>query len=276
MVNKKHKISKFFLYLILTIGALAMGFPFIWMILTSLKPSNEVLMMPQKFLPSSFQWINYILALKEVPYLTYLRNSIIVAIFVTAGDLITSALAAFSFSHKEFKGKKFFIFILLVTTMVPGEILIIPNYITLSHWGWIDSYKAMIIPWITSIFSILFLYQQFLSVPKSYYKVAKINGCSDFRYLFTILIPSSISSIVAVCVLKFINSWNSYMWPLIVTNSKDLRTLPLGVSAFSTEAFTKYNILMAFSVLSMIPILILYLIFADYIVKHIGQSGIKG
>ena len=273
---KKFKVSTFFVYLFLIIGAIIMGFPFIWMILTSLKPSNEVLIMPQKFLPSSFQWVNYKLALKDVPYLTYLRNSVIVAVFVTYGDLMTSAFAAFSFSHKEFKGKKILIFLLLVTTMVPSEILIIPNYITLSHWGWIDSFKAMIIPWITSIFSILFLYQQFLSVPTSYYKVAKVNGCSDLRYLFTILIPSSISSIVAVCVLKFINSWNSYMWPLIVTNSKNLRTLPLGVSAFSSEAFTRYNILMAFSVLSMIPILILYIIFSDYIVTHIGKSGIKG
>lgn len=276
MKRNRLKLTSIISYIILLAGLVWVSMPFIWMILTALKPANEVLKMPPKWIPSSFQWENFKIAVKSVPFTRYLTNSIIVSVLVTLGDLITSTLAAYILANSDFRTKKVLIIILLASMMIPSEILIIPNYITLSKLGWIDSYKALILPWCTSAFSIFLIYQHFIGIPDSYYKTAKINGCGDLRYLITILVPCSSSILFSVSILKFINCWNSYVWPLIVTNSREMRTLSVGAAAFSTEAGTKYNILMAFSVLIIIPIVILYIFTQKYIVKSVTKSGLKG
>ncbi len=274
---KKHiAIIKIISYTILLIGSISILVPFAWMVLTSVKPSNEVLQMPPKWIPSKFLWRNYAEAYKAVTFGQYFFNSVFVAICVTAGELITTILAAFAFSNIDFKFKHIIFIILISTMMVPSEILLVPNYVTLSEFGWINSYKALIIPWCASIFSIFLLRQQFLKIPDSYYKAAKMDGCSDFRYLFTIMVPMSIPTLMSISILKFINCWNSYMWPLIVTNTTEMRTLPVALAAFSTEAGTKYNMLMAFSAMIIIPILIMYFFTQKYIIKGISKSGLKG
>lgn len=263
-------------YTILIIGVIWVMVPFVWMILTALKPANEVLVMPPKWIPSKFQWSNFKEALESVPFKTYFFNSVFVAVCVTAGELITTILSAFAFSHINFKFKNTLFIALVATMMVPGEILMIPNYVTLSNFGWINTYKALIFPWCASIFSIFLLRQQFLSIPKSYYKSSKMDGCSDLRYLFTILVPMSMPTLISIAILKFINSWNSYMWPLITTNSQSMRTLPVALAAFSTEAGTRYHILMAFSVVVIAPIIIMYIFTQKYIIKGVSRSGLKG
>lgn len=274
---KKHiAIIKIISYTILLIGSISILVPFAWMVLTSVKPSNEVLQMPPKWIPSKFLWRNYAEAYKAVTFGQYFFNSVFVAICVTAGELITTILAAFAFSNIDFKFKHIIFIILISTMMVPSEILLVPNYVTLSEFGWINSYKALIIPWCASIFSIFLLRQQFLKIPDSYYKAAKMDGCSDFRYLFTIMVPMSIPTLMSISILKFIICWNSYMWPLIVTNTTEMRTLPVALAAFSTEAGTKYNMLMAFSAMIIIPILIMYFFTQKHIIKGIGKSGLKG
>ncbi|MEG1255359.1 carbohydrate ABC transporter permease [Clostridium sp.] len=274
--NKKVSVVHILSYFILIIGAIWVLLPFIWMLLTSVKPSNEVLSMPPKWIPSKIMWQNFKEALKTVPFQKYLFNSIFVAVCVTLGELFTTILAAYAFVYIPFRFKNILFIILVATMMVPSEILMIPNYVTLSNLGWINSYKALILPWCASIFSIFLLRQQFSTVPYSYYKSAKIDGCSDFRYLFTILVPVSMPTLVSIAILKFINSWNSYMWPLITTNTSEMRTLPVALAAFSTEAGTRYNILMAFSVLMIAPIIILYLFTQKYIIKGVSKSGLKG
>lgn len=280
MTNVKKRIGKKFLkgaaYVILIVGVLWVILPFIWMILTAFKPAKEVLSMPPKWIPSSWQWQNFSDALKSVPFRTYLFNSLFVAVCVTLGEIFTTILAAYAFVYIPFKFKNVLFIILVATMMVPSDILMIPNYVTLSNLGWINSYKALVLPWCASIFSIFLLRQQFSGVPSSYYKSAKMDGCSDLRYLFTILVPMSMPTIVSIGILKFISCWNSYMWPLIVTNSKDMRTLPVALAVFSTEAGTRYHILMAFSLMMVAPIIILYIFMQKYIIKGISKSGLKG
>lgn len=280
MTKVKKSIGKKFLkaaaYVILILGALWVILPFIWMILTAFKPAKEVLSMPPKWIPSSWQWQNFSDALKSVPFRTYLFNSLFVAVCVTLGEIFTTILAAYAFVYIPFKFKNVLFIILVATMMVPSDILMIPNYVTLSNLGWINSYKALVLPWCASIFSIFLLRQQFSGVPSSYYKSAKMDGCSDLRYLFTILVPMSMPTIVSIGILKFISCWNSYMWPLIVTNSKDMRTLPVALAVFSTEAGTRYHILMAFSLMMVAPIIILYIFMQKYIIKGISKSGLKG
>jgi multiple sugar transport system permease protein len=246
------------------------------MISTSLKPDNEVLLMPPKWIPSALQWKNYVDAFKAVPFFTYLKNSIVVTVAITSCELITTILAAFAFAQLEFKGKNLLFMLLVATMMVPGEILTIPNFVTLARLGWIDSYKAMVAPWATSVFSIFLLRQQFASIPQSYYKAARMDGCSDLRYLFTVMVPMSRPTIVSVALLKIINSWNSYLWPLISTNSREMRTLPVGLAYFSTEAGTDYNTLMAFSLMIITPTILVYLFTQKYIIQGVSKTGLKG
>lgn len=270
------RFAKFATYTILVLGAAFILLPFLWMISTSLKPDNEVLLMPPKWIPSALQWKNYVDAFKAVPFFTYLKNSIVVTVAITSCELITTILAAFAFAQLEFKGKNLLFMLLVATMMVPGEILTIPNFVTLARLGWIDSYKAMVAPWATSVFSIFLLRQQFASVPQSYYKAARMDGCSDLRYLFTVMVPMSRPTIVSVALLKIINSWNSYLWPLISTNSREMRTLPVGLAYFSTEAGTDYNTLMAFSLMIITPTILVYLFTQKYIIQGVSKTGLKG
>ena len=270
------KLARFATYTVLILGAAFILLPFVWMISTSLKPDNEVLLMPPKWIPSVLQWKNYADAFKAVPFFTYLKNSILVTVMITSCELITTVLAAFAFAQLEFIGKNLLFMLLIATMMVPGEILTIPNFVTLAKLGWIDSYKAMVAPWATSVFSIFLLRQQFASIPLSYYKAARMDGCSDLRYLFTVMVPMSRPTIVSIALLKIINSWNSYLWPLIATNSRDMRTLPVGLAYFSTEAGTDYNTLMAFSLMIIAPTVIVYLFTQKYIIQGVSKTGLKG
>ena len=270
------RFAKFATHTILVLGAAFILLPFLWMISTSLKPDNEVLLMPPKWIPSALQWKNYVDAFKAVPFFTYLKNSIVVTVAITSCELITTILAAFAFAQLEFKGKNLLFMLLVATMMVPGEILTIPNFVTLARLGWIDSYKAMVAPWATSVFSIFLLRQQFASIPQSYYKAARMDSCSDLRYLFTVMVPMSRPTIVSVALLKIINSWNSYLWPLISTNSREMRTLPVGLSYFSTEVGTDYNTLMAFSLMIITPTVLVYLFTQKYIIQGVSKTGLKG
>ena len=270
------RLAKFATYAVLLFGAAFILLPFVWMISTSLKPDKEVLMMPPKWIPTVLQWKNYVDAFKAVPFFTYLKNSVIVTVLITTCELITTILAAFAFARLEFKGKNLLFMLLVATMMVPGEILIIPNFVTLAQLGWIDTYKAMVAPWATSVFSIFLLRQQFASIPESYYKAARMDGCSDLRYLLTVMVPMSRPTVVSIALLKIINSWNSYFWPLIATNSREMRTLPVGLAYFTTEAGTDYNTLMAFSLMIISPTIIVYLFTQKYIIQGVSKTGLKG
>ena len=270
------RLAKFITYTILILGAAFILLPFVWMISTSVKPDNEVLKMPPQWIPTVIQWKNYVDAFKAVPFFTYLKNSILVTVMITSCELVTTILAAYAFAQLEFKGKNLLFMLLVATMMVPGEILTIPNFVTLARLGWIDSYKAMVAPWATSVFSIFLLRQQFASIPQSYYKAARMDGCSDLRYLFTVMVPMSRPTIVSVALLKIINSWNSYLWPLISTNSREMRTLPVGLAYFSTEAGTDYNTLMAFSLMIITPTILVYLFTQKYIIQGVSKTGLKG
>lgn len=263
-------------YILLLLGGILMVLPFYWMVATSLKSRGEAIAVPPTWLPSQWLWSNYDKALAAAPFLKYFINSLIVTVSSTAGELFTSILAAYAFSKLRFWGKDLLFLMLLATMMVPGELMTIPNFVTLASWEMINTYWALIIPWLASVFSVFTLKQSFESVPDALYYAAKTDGCSDWRFLWEILVPLSKSSIVAVMILKVIGSWNSFMWPLIVTNDKALRTLPVGLQAFTTEAGTQFELLMAASTLVVVPMVIVYLLLQKYIIQGISRSGIKG
>lgn len=277
-MNRKVKkiISHTILYILLTLGSIIMVLPFYWMITTSLKTSSEVVKMPPLWIPVSWKWVNFKLAWQAAPFARYFFNSIVVAVCCTVGELITGILAAFAFDKMKFYGKNVLFTIIMATMMVPGEILLMSNFVTLTNLGWINKYQALIVPWVASAFSIFMFKQYFSTVPKELYYAAKMDGSKDFKFLINILVPLSKPMIITIALIKAIGSWNAFMWPLVVTNSAEMRTLPIGLTSFVNDTGTEYQLLMAASTFIILPMIILFLFMQKYIIEGISHAGLKG
>lgn len=275
-IMTKNILKKSLIYIILVLGCIITLLPFLWMISTSLKPFNEIFLMPPKWIPSKIMWKNYGEVQSKIPLLKYFFNSVFITLGITLGTLITTILAAFAFSKVRFWGRDVIFSIFIGTMMIPGEVILIPNYITISKVGWMNSYKALIIPWTVSVFSIFLLRQFFFTIPEPLYRAAKIDGCSDFKFLWTIMVPLSKPALITIALLRIINSWNEFLWPLIVTNIPNMRTLPVGLMTFTSEAGADSHLLMAAATMIIIPILIVYFVLQKYIISGMTKSGIKG
>lgn len=277
MIQKnKKRIVNIFLYAILTIGALTMLLPFFWMISTSFKTAGQAIAMPPVWIPKDLQISNYEKALSMAPFGKYFLNSVLVTAISTTGELITTILAAFAFSRLEFYGKNVLFLLLISTMMVPGELLTIPNFVTLSNWQLINTYPSLFLPFLANVFSIYILKEAFEAIPDEIYYAAKVDGSSDWRYLWTVMVPMAKSSIVSIAILGIVGSWNSFMWPLIVTTEQSMRTLPVGLQAFTTEAGTQFELLMAASTIVVIPMIIVYLFLQKNIIEGLASGGSKG
>lgn len=278
MKNRRAKdiIGTIVKYIVLIFGAMFTLLPFVWMIASSLKTSTEIVRIPPNLFPEVPQFVNYATAWAAAPFGRYLINTVIITVFTTIGVLITTVLSAFAFSRLNFPGKKLVFSLFLATLMIPGEMLIITNFMTITKLRWIDTYQAMIVPWLSSVFYIYLLTQFFLQVPETLYLAAKVDKCSDFKYMMKIMVPMNKSPITTIAILNIIGSWNSFMWPLLVTNSDSMRVLSNGLIRFQTEAGTSYELIMAASCILVMPIIILYLFLRKYVIEGVTQSGIKG
>ncbi|MFO7882242.1 MAG: ABC transporter permease subunit [Kosmotogaceae bacterium] len=220
-------------------------------------------------------WQNYVSAWNAAPFGRYYANTVFVAITTTFLEIIFAAMAAFAFAKMDFFGKNFIFTLFLATMMVPGEVLLVPNFITLTVFGWIDTYYALIVPWVISVFAIFLIRQHFMTVPNELYDAAKIDGLSKWKFLWRIMVPLSKPAIITGALLKFVGSWNAFLWVLIVTKSPEYRTLPVGLQNFSSATGTEYNLLMAAATFSIIPVVILFLITQKYFIAGISRSGLK-
>lgn len=255
-----------------TIEIFTKNIPAIWLI--DEKPQGEVNFTFGEVLLNTFQ--NYSDAWNAAPFSRYYINTIIVAIVTTICEIIFAAMAAFAFAKLNFWGKNLIFTIFLGTMMIPGEVLLVPNYITISKFSWIDSYYALIVPWVVSVFAIFLIRQQFMTIPNDLWDAAKIDGSSSWRFLWTVMVPLSKSAILTGALLKFVGSWNAFLWVLIVTKSPEMRTLAVGLQNFRTDAGEIYNLLMAASTFTMIPIVVLFIFLQRYFVEGISRSGLKG
>jgi len=219
---------------------------------------------------------NYVNAWETGKYFgNYYFNTVLVAVLTTVLDIMFAAMAAFAFSKLKFFGRNFLFSLFLATMMVPGEVLLVPNYITLSKFGWIDTYYALIVPWTVSVFVIFLMRQHFMSIPNELYDAGKIDGISKWGFLWKVMVPLSKPVIITGSLLKFVGSWNAFLWVLIVTKSPEVRTLPVGLSNFNSDVGTLYNQLMAASTFSMLPIVILFLFVQKYFIQGISRTGLK-
>ena len=265
-------LSKLFIFIM----AIITLFPFVYMILASLMTFQEATSIPPTLIPKVPQWNNFIVAMQQAPFVRYFYNTIIVAGISTIGTLITSILAAFAIVKLEFKYKNILLMVMAALLMVPYEVTVFTNYQTIASLGLLNTYSALIIPSLASIFYIFYLKNYLTSIPLSYYKAAKVDGCGDLEFIRRILIPLAKPSLFTMGILSFIGGWNSFLWPILVTNSKEMRLLSNGLSAFATESGTNVQLQMAASTIAIIPILIIYLIFRKEIIKGVASSGIKG
>lgn len=252
-----------------------MLFPFFWMMTTALKTEAEAIRIPPVWIPASLQWENFAKAWTAAPFGWYFFNSFFMAITTTIGEVFTTVLAAYAFAKMKFFGKNALFAVLLATLMIPGQMLLIPNYVTINRLGWFDRYEALIIPWLASVFGIFLLRQFFRSIPDELLDAARIDGCSRLRFLWRIVVPLSKPAIMTVALLKFLGSWNSFQWVLLMTNREAMRTVPVGLMSFRSEVGTAYELLMAAAVLAIIPVLILFFFTQKQFIQGVARTGIK-
>lgn len=265
------------IHLLLLAGAAAMIFPFLWMVSTSLKDAGEVFVFPPRWIPDVLRLDNYAEAWRAAPFARFYLNSIVVAVAVTLSQVVLASLAAFAFARMRFPGKDAIFLIFLGTMMIPDQITMIPAFLLISWFGWINTYSALIVPHMVSAFSIFLLRQFFLTLPQELEDAARIDGCSRVTFLRLVLLPLSKPALAAVAVFTFLHNWNSYLWPLIVTNTTAMRTLPVGLRFFvAQEGATQWTLLMAASVFVMVPVLLVFLLAQRYFVEGVSITGLKG
>lgn len=273
---KKNNVKLAGKYFFLAFFAIVTLFPFYWMIASSLKSSFEVIQTPPTMIPQDALWQNFSTAFGMAPFGRYFFNTIVVTILSIISTVVVAIISAFAFSHLEFKGKNILFSLFLATMMIPGEILIVTNFKTISNLGWIDTYQALFVPYIANVLYIYMLREFFMKVPKQLYYAAKVDGASDFKFLWKIIVPISKPSIITICILVGINSWNAFLWPLLVTNSDSMRVLANGLTAFKSEAGNSYELLMAASTIITMPIIMVYIFLHKKIISGISIGGTKG
>jgi multiple sugar transport system permease protein len=265
---------------VLLAGALAMAFPFYWMITTSFKSFAEAQSYPPVFWPTVWHFENWREAW-DFPHTLWARsfaNTIFVASAVTLGHLVTSVLAAYAFARMSFRGKGLLFSILLLTILIPNEATLIPNFVLMSkrYLGWYDTYTAQIVPFLASVFSIFLLRQFFLSVPTELQDAARIDGAGHLRFLWYVALPLVRPALLTVSLVSFLASWNAFLWPLLITSTPEIRPIQVSLVPFSQEAGTQYHLLMAGATFVILPTLVLYLIAQRYFIEGVARTGIRG
>jgi ABC-type glycerol-3-phosphate transport system permease component len=226
---------------------------------------------------NNLDWSAFRDAFRQEPNLTrWIVNSFVVALAVTLGQLVTSALAAYALATMNFAGKAFFFFFFLGTLMIPWESTIIPNYLFITRLGWKDSYQGLIAPFVAGGFGIFLLRQYFLTIPRDLYEAAALDGCGYGRYLWSILVPLSRPALATLAVYTFLNTWNQYYWPLLIVDSPVWRTTQIGITAFRSSEVTVYNLQMAATIIVMLPTLILLVLGQRQLVRGLTAGALKG
>jgi multiple sugar transport system permease protein len=264
------------LHAFLLAGSVVMVLPFAWMLSTSLKTPPETFTYPPIWIPKTIAWDNYSKTIAAMPFGRFYLNSLIVTVSVTVLQILTSSLAAFAFARLRFRGRNALFLLYLATLMIPFQVTMIPNFIIVRLLGWYDTYQALILPPAFSAFSTFLLRQYFMGIPFDLDEAARIDGASSFRIWWSVILPLSGPVLAALAIFVSLNTWNDFLWPLIVTNSPEMRTLPVGLSTFQGQFKVEWNLLMAGSVIAMLPVLAVYIIAQRWFIRGITLSGMGG
>lgn len=265
-------------YALVSLFSFVMLFPFLWMLSTSLKSIDQVYVFPPTLLPEVFHWENYVEIWKSAPLFRYLFNSVFTASVIIMVQLLLIIPAAYAFARLRFKGSGFLFLLVLATMMIPDQVTFIPNFLTIKQFGWVDTYMGLIAPFSVNAFGIFMLRQAFMQVPKELEEAGILDGCGHARIMRHFMIPLSGATVVTYILLSFIKNYNELFWPLIVTNTENLRTVQLGLTRFITEGGgggTQWNLVMAVAVVIITPLVGLFISMQKFIVKGVATTGLK-
>ena len=274
-VRRRRQLSSILRTALILAGALIMLFPFAWMVATSLTNESQLFGTP-RLIPDPIDTTAYRRVADTFPLWRWMANSIGVAVVSTTLQVITSAMAAYAFARFEFRGKHLLFGVYLATLMIPLQVLIVPLFIEVSRLGLQDTYVALLLPLIASPFGVFLLRQFFLGLPPEIEEAARIDGAGHWQVFTRIVLPMSKPAIATLVVFAFMAAWNSFLWPLVVINSEQLMTLPLGLSQLHGRFATEWNLVMAGSTISVLPIVALYLFTQRYVIQGVALSGLKG
>jgi multiple sugar transport system permease protein len=269
-------IIQVWLYALLAAGAVITTFPFVWMVATAFKSLPEALSPTLQLFPMHWQWRNFIDTFEAAPFARYFYNSFLVGFTVTGTVILTSLMAGYAFARLDFRGKKILFGLVLATMMVPFEVTLIPNFVLIRKLGWYNTYAALIVPWCANAFSIFLMRQAFLGLPSDYFDAAKVDGCGHLRFLLRIAAPLVKPAMVTVGLFAFLGSYNSLIWPLVVTSEDTMRVVQVGLTVFSGAEGVRLHLLMCASTIVILPTVALYFAAQKYFLEGSLGSGIKG
>ncbi|MCP4546053.1 MAG: carbohydrate ABC transporter permease [bacterium] len=279
----------------LILFGLSMIMPFFWMVSTSFRSTMEITRDPHRFTPEVLSsdfgaegtrsegeerspsriFANYAEAWQSAPFARYFFNTVFVALSCVLGVVVTSSLAAYAFARMRFKGRDWIFMLFLSMMMVPEPVYLVPSFIIIARLHWLDTYYALIIPWTVKVFSIFLLRQHFKTIPQDLFDAATIDGASRFSILWKIVLPLSKAIMVTIVLFGIIGSWNSFLWPLVMTHSPEMRPIQIGLAAFSQEEGTEFGLMMAATCISVLPLLIMYFFAQKQIIASLASSGLK-
>lgn len=263
-------------YLILIAAALLVVFP-IWSAFNiSMMSDTEIGTYPPRLVPSALRFENFQRAMEQAPLMRYLFNSVVQSLLVMLGQLITASLAAYAFAFIDFKGRNFFFLLFLSTMMIPWEATIIPNYLTIQRLGWTDTFQGLAIPFMATGFGTFLLRQFFLKIPRELHDAATIDGCSDLRFLLTIVLPLARPALGTLAVYSFLQTYNQYLWPLLITNDPTMRTVQIGIALLQDEERLMINTVMAGVSMILLPTLTLFVVSNRQLIRGLTAGAVKG
>ena len=281
-VSSEQKLVKILvqilLYAFLIVMALIIIFPFYWMLISSVKSLAEYKLAVPTLFPKQALFSNYVEAFNQANLGRLFLNTLYVGLVSTILSLVITVLSAFAFARLEFRGKNALFAALLATMMIPGELFTITNYATVNAFGWIDSFTVLIVPFLVSVFYIYLLRQNFLQIPNELYLAAKVDGTGDLKYLWKVMIPLSLPTLISITILKMMGAWNSYIWPRLVANDEKYRLITNGLRNAFTESTGDVNIPVQMAAVAIVslPLFIVFIFLRKYIMKGVSRSGIKG
>ena len=268
--------SKWWLYLVLGAGMIAMIFPFIWMILGSFKTTAEIRSNPLGFLPEAPTLENYTQLFGRLDFATYFTNSVVVAVFVTLGNIAFSSMVGYALAKLQFAGKKLLFTLVLGTLMVPGVVTFVPLFVLTSNLGLVNSYPGLILPFLITPLGVFLMRQFIMSLPDDIIEAARIDGASEWKIFLRVIMPLCGPAVATLTILTFLASWNNFLWPLVVATSEAKYTLPVALALYSVgQNAAQYGLMMAGAVVVVIPVLLVFIVLQRYFVQGIALTGIK-
>jgi multiple sugar transport system permease protein/sn-glycerol 3-phosphate transport system permease protein len=273
----RRPIGRVALYLALAVVGLAAIIPVYWLLSSSVKPSGEIFVFPPRWIPTAFHWQNFVDAWHSAPFGRMYINSLVVTVVGTAGEVCVAVLSSYAFVFLRFPRKNVLFGVFLAAMMVPGTVVLLPNFMTVAQLGWVNSYAGLIVPGFGSVFAMFLLRQHMMTLPKEINEAARVDGAGHLRILWSIVLPLSRPMVVTVMIVTLVSKWNDFIWPLIVTNTDSMRTLPVGLLMLkSDEGYVNWGAVMAATCFVVIPVLVVFFFAQRQIVAGLTQGATKG